>query len=406
MGIQERIYRALLLAYPAQHRREYGEPMVQMMRDRLRDEGGGVRTVLVWVRILVDLIKTAATERAEATMNAIKQRRIRRRWIAGFSALAALVVVSVSVVASLTGGGSGSSGPATRVVVSPLVEVGEKITDQSQTEMFSVQVPEGHYDYWRLMSLDEFDGRLWKQSSNFEPAVGEVPSDLDPSVPTRKVVQTITPHRLGNIYLPVAFELSEVIDDGGIDLGYEVDSAALVITRNSYADSLEGFTYTIESSVPIIDAARISASSTSSLEAGFMNHSTHVPDSVPDTIGAEAERVTADATSDYERALALQNHFRENLTYGIDVALGHDGTDIEAFLFDDGEGFGEQFASAYALMARSIGLPSRVAVGFSTGDWDEARDEFVVRGEHTHAWPEIYFAGTGWVRFEPTPGHG
>lgn len=57
-------------------------------------------------------------------------------------------------------------------------------------------------------------------------------------------------------------------------------------------------------------------------------------------------------------------------------------------------------------MARAIGLPARVAVGFTWGDWDEARRTHVVRGEHAHSWPEVYFGGTGWVRFEPTPGRG
>ena len=406
MRIQERIYRTLLVAYPAEHRRDYGEPMVQMMRDRLRDEGGGPRTVLVWVRILADLVKTAASERAETAMEAAKPRPNRKRWIAGLSGLGALVVVSLSVMVALDDGGSGSPGPATRVVVSPLVELGE-IVDQTHVEMFSVQISPGDGDYWRLMSLDEFDGHLWRASSSFEPAVGPVRSELDPSVPTRKVVQSITTTpQLGNIYLPVAFELNEVLDDGGIDLEYEAESAALVVTRSSYADSVGGFTYTVESSVPVFDAARLGAASTASLDSGFVNHHTDIPDSVPDTIRAEAERVTDEATNDYERALALQNHFQETFTYDIDVGLGQGANDIETFLFDSKEGFCEQFASAFALMARSIDLPTRVAVGFSSGDWDESRGEYVVRGEHAHAWPEIYFAGTGWVRFEPTPAHG
>ena len=406
MRIQERIYRTLLLAYPPKHRREFGEPMVQMMRDRLRDEGGGARTILVWVQVLADLVRTAAKERAEANMEAARLRRLERRhWIAGVSALGAIAVVSLSIFAVWPGGDSETSGPATRVVVSPLVEVSEKFGEQQGTEMFSVQVREGDYDYWRLMSLDEFDGRLWKASSSFEPAVGEVASTLDPSVPTREIVQTITTTRnLGNIYLPVAFELSEVIDDGGVDLEYEAESAALVVTREAYVNSIDGFTYTIESVVPVFDPARLGTVSAASLDAGFINHYTDVPEAVPEPIRVEAERITVDAASDYERALALQNHFRGNFTYDAGVDLEHDATDIETFLFDERSGFSEQFASAFAVMARSVGLPSRVAVGFTWGDWDETRGEFVVRGEHTHAWPEVFFAGTGWVRFEPTPG--
>lgn len=68
MERQKRAYRALLVVYPFEYRRDYGEPMAQLFADRLRDEGGGPRTVLVWVQMLVDLLKTAVTERLEITM--------------------------------------------------------------------------------------------------------------------------------------------------------------------------------------------------------------------------------------------------------------------------------------------------------------------------------------------------
>lgn len=72
MTVHERIYRSLLVVYPPQHRREYGEPMTQLMRDRLRDEGGGARTVLVWAHVGTDLARTALSERTETTMQWFK----------------------------------------------------------------------------------------------------------------------------------------------------------------------------------------------------------------------------------------------------------------------------------------------------------------------------------------------
>lgn len=62
MRAQERIYRALLLAHPRSHRREYGDAMTQLMRDRVRDEGGGLRTLMVWSSLLVDLARSATVE--------------------------------------------------------------------------------------------------------------------------------------------------------------------------------------------------------------------------------------------------------------------------------------------------------------------------------------------------------
>lgn len=99
----------------------------------------------------------------------------------------------------------------------------------------------------------------------------------------------------------------------------------------------------------------------------------------------------------YERAGS------RSFTYDLNVASGHSIKTIEDFLRVR-RGHSEQFAATFAAMARSIGIPARVAVGFTWGEWDDDRQEYVVRGEHAHAWPELYFSGVGWVVFDPTPG--
>lgn len=72
MDRHEQVYRALLVAYPPAYRRDYGEPMTQLFVDRLRDEGGGARSSLLWVQMLIDLVKTAFTERLETTMKSFR----------------------------------------------------------------------------------------------------------------------------------------------------------------------------------------------------------------------------------------------------------------------------------------------------------------------------------------------
>ena len=298
------------------------------------------------------------------------------------------------------------NGTETRVVVSPLVEVRAKIVELAQYELFSVKVERGESDYWRLMSLDQFDGDLWRASSDFESAHGRVPSELDRSVLTNFVLQTITTTGvLENIYLPLAFELATVISSEGIELEYETESSALVVTREFEAAAAEGFTYVIESSVPVVDAPRIRSASTSSLDSDFLDRYTKLPRDFSESIKAEAERITEGAVSDYDRARLLQDYFQGDFTYDINVALEHDIDSTEAFL-EIRKGYCEQFANAFAVMARSIGLPTRLAVGFTWGDWSASREEYIVRGEHAHAWPEVYFDGTGWIRFEPTPTRG
>ncbi len=107
--------------------------------------------------------------------------------------------------------------------------------------------------------------------------------------------------------------------------------------------------------------------------------------------------------------LALQNHF-QGYDYSLDVDSGQ-GATIGRFLRAR-RGSAQEFSSTFTLMARAVGVPARVAVGFTWGDpvgepdLETGRQTYVVSDRHAHAWPEVYFDGLGWVAFEPTPGRG
>ena len=116
-----------------------------------------------------------------------------------------------------------------------------------------------------------------------------------------------------------------------------------------------------------------------------------------------AEEVTAGAANNYERAVLLQNWFKSKFRYSLEVQPGHGNNAIEGFLRDR-VGYCEQFAGTYAAMMRSLGIPARVAVGFTTGK--ATGTGYSVTGRNAHAWPEVWFDGLGWVLFEPTPGRG
>jgi hypothetical protein len=113
---------------------------------------------------------------------------------------------------------------------------------------------------------------------------------------------------------------------------------------------------------------------------------------------------TANATTPFDKALALQNWFQNNFSYDVDVQLGNSTDAIEAFLRGK-SGFCQQFAGTFAIMARYLRLPSRVAVGYTPGELG-ADGLYHVYGRNAHAWPEVWFDGIGWVAFEPTPGRG
>jgi transglutaminase-like putative cysteine protease len=134
---------------------------------------------------------------------------------------------------------------------------------------------------------------------------------------------------------------------------------------------------------------------------------TELPPGLDPIVRTLATQVTGDSTSRFEKAVALQQWFREDggFTYNTDVDLGNGEDDLVRFLTEgDGgrTGYCEQFAAAMAVMAREIGIPARVAVGFLEPEQVDD-DTWVYSAHDLHAWPELFFSGSGWVRFEPTP---
>lgn len=128
-----------------------------------------------------------------------------------------------------------------------------------------------------------------------------------------------------------------------------------------------------------------------------------VPDDLPQRIRELAQNITADAATDGEKALLIQQWLRSSrFRYSTEPAPGSGYEALTRFLFDDRTGYCEQFATSMAVLARAVGIPARVAVGFLPGD--RVGDGWEVSIRDMHAWPELYFGTLGWVAFEPTPG--
>ncbi|MDW3219630.1 MAG: transglutaminaseTgpA domain-containing protein [Acidimicrobiales bacterium] len=350
----------------------------------------------------------------------------RRRWLVPVAVAAAIALVLFGLSAedeeqpAVTDDrpvpGDAEVGPETRSVLSPLVQLGSLLLEQAELELFTVRVDPDHRGYWRMMALTEFEDGIWRRSSNFDPAVGAVESGVAEGVSRTTVRQEITVSGLDGIYLPAAFEVSRIVFTDGVELEYEVETGALVV-EHGLAEIPDSFTYVIESAVPDYDVDSLPADAGAGVDDAFMEEHTQLPpvcspgstaagrECWPEEISALAREVTAGQQTDLARAVALQSFFRdpERFVYDLDVALDQSAADIESFLAI-GRGYSEQFASAFAAMARSIGIPSRVAVGFTWGEYDSALDEYLVSGKHAHAWPELYFADAGWIPFEPTPG--
>ena len=130
-----------------------------------------------------------------------------------------------------------------------------------------------------------------------------------------------------------------------------------------------------------------------------------VQSTLPGRVFAKAREVVdqAGATNPYDEAVAIQNFLR-TYKYSTKIALPPSGRDdVDYFLFDSQEGYCEYYSTAMVIMLRTLRIPAREAVGYAPGEYDANTHQWTVRESASHAWPEVYFPGAGWVEFEPTP---
>lgn len=279
-----------------------------------------------------------------------------------------------------------------RVTISPLVDIRSRLVEHSGAEVFTVEASERAY--WRLTSLDTFNGETWSANSTYEDVDGRLPQpDADPR--TRKVAQRFEIVNLDAVWLPAAYRAVEIDAEGA---GFDEETESLLGDPSTGI----GTTYEVVSELPTFSADELRRAR-GSIPADVADRYLHDAEVSP-AVAAHAETLVEDARTPYDRALALQDHLR-SFEYDLDVPPGHSGDAMEVFLFETQRGYCEQFAGTYAAMARSIGLPARVAVGFTPGELG-TDGKYHVRDLNAHAWPEVYFADLGWVAFEPTPGRG
>lgn len=116
-----------------------------------------------------------------------------------------------------------------------------------------------------------------------------------------------------------------------------------------------------------------------------------------------ARQVTAGDSSNYDRTSTIESYLRTHFTYTLDPVGIRPDDPIGSFLFQARQGYCEYFASAMAVMLRTLGIPARPVNGFQTGTYNHVGKDYVVRARDAHTWVEVYFPDYGWIPFDPTP---
>jgi transglutaminase-like putative cysteine protease len=325
----------------------------------------------------------------------------------GATAIALAVVVPVAVPTMSMSVFEGN-GPGTREVEvqDPMVDLRRDLRRGEDIPLLWVTTLGPKPTYLRISVLSRFSGSQWtpgdREIPESQAATGALPplDGVALDVPRREFKYDV---RVGPVFastwLPTAAQTTRIA--AGNDWRYDLNTRDVIAAREGITTADSTYDYT---GVQLeYDADRMnSAVSGAGSVAGIF---TEVPSTLNNEIRRLAASITADAPTRFQKAQVLQQWFREDGGFRYDLSevpsAGDGSADLLAFL-NDRVGYCEQFAASMAIMARIIGIPSRVAVGFleperaTNGSWEfSSRD--------LHAWPELYFPGSGWVRFEPTP---
>jgi len=303
-------------------------------------------------------------------------------------------------------GGSGGNGLGGAVAINPLVSLKRDYLDKGDRELLTVTSAATAAPYLRLIGLDQFDGTSWTASSMSPALQFELQSGQ--SVPLARPAGSLTQlaatdytvrvSALDDHYLPIPYPPKSQT----IGAGWYVDPGTDTVFSQQF--STANRTYSVTAAPAALSATTMRGLAKS--QANSPDHpDTPLASSVPTSIAQTARSVTAGADNSFDAAIALQSWFRNSFRYSTDVKSGNDTAYLQQFL-NDRVGYCEQFAATMALMAQSLGIPARVAVGFAPGRATSATTStttWTVSSHDAHAWPELWIPGNGWTRFEPTP---
>jgi transglutaminase-like putative cysteine protease len=305
------------------------------------------------------------------------------------------------------GPGQGSGGDAI-TVENPMTDLHRDLQRGQNQPLLRIQTTDPDPSYLRIASLVNFSNEEWSTGDRSVPSVqrasGQLPAlvGVGAAVPRQTYPYTVTVlPAFRSLWLPTQ-PMLETIHAAG---DWRYDRTTMDFLASTPTLNAAGARYDFRAVKLDYDPAAMAAAPAGGSQVGrkFLE----LPSDFPPVVRNLAQQVTRNAPTRYEKAVALQRWFREDggFEYTLDTPAGSGTDDLVGFLSDTGDGrrgYCEQFASSMAAMLRTLGIPARVSVGFLDAH-KIAQDTYELGSDDLHAWPEAFFPGSGWVKFEPTP---
>ncbi|SDB80150.1 Transglutaminase-like enzyme, putative cysteine protease [Raineyella antarctica] len=281
----------------------------------------------------------------------------------------------------------------------PMLDMRRNLSLPADSPVLTYTTDAGQGEYLRMASLPVLDRNGWQnasfpltQGSNLPPAPGQ-------TAPGREIHTQVKVGDFRSEYLPLPYAPRRF--DASGSWAYGSDSLVVVSTGQDRTAATRNLSYDVTSTDPTPDGATLSTAQAG--RPSDANLTASVPQDMPQEIIDLALKITQSEPTPALKAAAIQRYLRgSQFTYSLEPQPGSGYDAMKRFLLVDHKGYCEQFAGSMAAMARVVGIPSRVAVGWLPGE--QKGDGYEVTLHDMHAWPELYFEGVGWVRFEPTPG--
>lgn len=284
----------------------------------------------------------------------------------------------------------------------------------SQSTIIVFEAVQSSAHYWKIESKEYYTGKGWETDAYTDDPLTS-PLTLESDYPEYASEQTIsfTYSKDNIVFIPIPYGTVKITtseDYPYLSQTYYSTESMRIRTPAMSQNAMKAITITYET--PVYNETQLMNTTASGNTFGGVY--TQLPSSLPQRVIDLAQEITKDAATDYEKAKAIEKYLSTSsqLRYTLSNAERVPGNMdyVDFFLFDSQKGYCEHYASAMVVLLRALGIETRWAKGYSPGEQisedSNGLKTYRVTEADAHTWPEVYFAGVGWVPFEPTPSFG